>query len=218
MTIRKVQEHSPGLESSVTATPFPAGLQVVFSCRDPDLMSEQIRYWGLEQSQLGQGQFQGAIRGTHSAQIQLGCSFRSPGCLIQGTIPEETVVLSSIVRQTAPIIVNGSKVTADQIAWIKAGHELDFRTLGENELVTVAIHAPLFHKFAHAMLGPGFFDRKTTDCLALRGPRSRQEAGVRLLHLLDQELARPGRLSDAEHAGAWNHQVLDAWLSEVDRT
>ena len=190
-------------------------LQVVFSCSDPDVMSARIKYWGLEQSQLGQGPFQGAIRGTHSARIQLGCSFRSPGLLIQGVIPAETVVLSSIVRQTSPIILNGSKVAADQMMWAKAGHELDFRTLGENELVTAAVHAPLFHKMALAVLGAGFFDRKPADRLALRGPQSRHDVGVRLRNLVEQDLAQPGRLSDHEYASAWEHQVLDTWLAQV---
>jgi hypothetical protein len=58
--------------------------------------------------------------------------------MIRGWFPRETVVLASIVRQTAPIIVNGSKVTADQIAWIRAGHELDYRRMfGESPVITL---------------------------------------------------------------------------------
>jgi AraC family transcriptional regulator, ethanolamine operon transcriptional activator len=215
MTIRNVQADPPTVQSSATAGPFRPDLQVVFSCRDPDEMSARIKYWGLEQSQLGQGPFQGAIRGTHSARIQLGCSFRSPGLLIQGVIPAETVVLSSIVRQTSPIMINGYKVAADQMIWAKAGCELDFRTLGANELITAAVHAPLFHKMALAVLGPGFFDRKPADRLALRGPESRHDVGARLRNLVEQDLAQPGRLSDPEYASAWEHQVLDTWLAEV---
>ncbi len=215
MTIRNVQADPPAAGSAATAGPFRPDLHVVFSCRDPDVMSARIKYWGLEQSQLGQGPFQGAIRGTHSARIQLGCSFRNPGLLIQGVIPAETVVLSSIVRQTSPIILNGSKVAADQMMWAKAGHELDFRTLGENELITAAVHAPLFIKMALAVLGPGFFDGKPTDRLALRGPQSRRDVGVRLRDLVEQDLAHPGRLSDPEYASAWEHQVLDTWLAQV---
>jgi AraC family ethanolamine operon transcriptional activator len=215
MTIRNVQANPPQLEPLVPECPFRPGLQLVFSCRDPDVLSERIQYWGLKQSQLGQGRFHGAIRGTHSAKIQLGCSYRSPGLLIQGSIPEDTVVLSSIVRQATPIIFNGSKVAADQVMWTEAGHELDFRTLGETELVTTAVHAPLFHKMALAMLGPGIFDRNPADRLALRGPQSRHEVGARLRTLLDDDLASPGRLSDPGFASAWEHQVLDTWLAEV---
>ncbi len=215
MTIRNVQADPPTAESSATAGPFRPGLQVVFSCHDPDVMSARINYWGLEQSQLGQGRFEGAIRGTHSGRIQLGCSFRSPGLLIQGVIPKETVVLSSIVRQTSPIMINGYKVAADQMMWAKAGHELDFRTLGENELVTAAVHAPLFHRMAQAVLGPAFFDRNMSDRLALRGPQSRHDVALRLRSLIEQDLAGPGRLNDPEYASAWEHQVLDTWLSEV---
>jgi AraC family ethanolamine operon transcriptional activator len=215
MTIRNVQADPPTAGSSATAGPFRPDVQIVFSCRDPDVMSARIKYWGLVQSQLGQGPFQGAIRGTHSARIQLGYSFRSPGLLIQGVIPAETVVLSSIVRQASPIILNGSKVAADQMMWAKAGHELDFRTLGANELITAAVHAPLFQKMALAVLGPGFFDHKPADRLALREPQSRHDVGARLRNLVEQELARPGRLSDPEYASAWEHQVLDTWLAEV---
>src|SRR3954469_18903978 len=95
--IRKVQAIPDSPEASGKSCLFPPGLRVVVSSHDADEMSGQALFWGLEQSQLGRGRFEGGIRAIHSGQVQLSRTLRSPGLMIQGAIPRETVVLSSVL-------------------------------------------------------------------------------------------------------------------------
>ena len=84
MSIRKVQAIPGGLQP---VSPFRPGLRLDLSYRDPDEMSARALHWGIEQSQLGRGRFQGATRGIHSSQIQLSCSQRNPGLIIRARPP-----------------------------------------------------------------------------------------------------------------------------------
>jgi len=197
------------------AASFQAGLRVVLSCRDPDELSERSLYWGLDEIQLGRGRFEGSIRAVHSGRVQLNCARRNLGSLIRGSTPSEAVVLSSIHRQAAPVLLRGAPVADHQVMRVDRGRELEFQTLGSSELITVAIQAPLFHELALATLGPAFFDGKAGDRLALRGPHLRPGLNRRLLDLLAQGLNQSDRLCEQEYSRAWEHQVLDAWLADV---
>jgi len=83
MSIRKVQANSGGVQ---TAVPFRPGLRLDLSHRDLHEMSARAIRWGIEQSQLGPGRFDGGTRAIHSAQIQLSYSHRAPGLLIRGDV------------------------------------------------------------------------------------------------------------------------------------
>jgi AraC family transcriptional regulator, ethanolamine operon transcriptional activator len=207
-----MRDSASGLEPVAA---FPAGLRVDFSCRDPDELSERSPYWGLDEVQLGQGAFEASIRAVHSGRVQLNCAHRDLGSLIQGSIPSEAVVLASIHRQGAPVLLRGAPVTDHQLMWIDCRHEVDCQSLGGSDLITVAVHTPLFDDLALATLGPAFFDGKVGDRLALRGPQSRPGLNRRLLDLLDHGLNQSERLCNPEYGRAWEYQILDACLADV---
>ena len=194
---------------------FPAGLRVAFSSRDPDEMSERSPYWGLDELQLGSGRFEGIIRAVHSGRVQLNCDRRNTGSLIQGSIPSEAVVLASVRQQAAPVLFRGVPIADHQLLWVDSRKEIDCRALGSSELITVAVHAPLFHEVAQATLGPAFFDGKATDRFALRGPQVRPGLNRRLLDLLNQAFNQSESLSNQECSRVWEQQVLDALLADV---
>ena len=131
MSIRKVQAYPVGPQ---TAVPFRAGFALDLSYRDPDEMSAAAIHWGIEQSQLGSGRFDGGTRAIHSGQVQLSYSHRNPGLVIRGAAPTETVVLSSILRQSAPVFFSGRRVTDHQVMRTDARHEIDFRTIGRQRV------------------------------------------------------------------------------------
>jgi AraC-like DNA-binding protein len=90
---------------------------------------------------------------------------------------------------------------------------VDCQMLGGSELITIAVHAPLFHEHARATLGPAYFDAKPADRFALKGPRT--DLNRRLLALLEQGMNESERLREAQYGRVWEHQVLDAWLGDV---
>jgi AraC-like DNA-binding protein len=178
-------------------------------------MSAGAAYWGIEQSQLGPGRFDASTRAIHSGQIQLSCSHRSPGLIIRGEAPGETVVLSSIVRQSAPVFFNGKRVADHQMMKTDARHELDFRTIGANTLITVAVHHPLFETLARATLGPEFFADNLSDRFSLHDARCRTGLNQRLGALLEEGFTQSDRLCEPDYCRNWEYRVLDAWLAQV---
>jgi AraC family transcriptional regulator, ethanolamine operon transcriptional activator len=213
--IRKVQAMRDLSSTFESGAPFPAGLKVDFLSRDPDEMSERSPYWGLDELQLGSGRFEGIIRAIHSGRVQLNCARRNMGSLIQGSIPSEAVVLASVRQQTGPVLFRGVPIAGHQLLWVDSQKEIDCRTLGGSEMITVAVHAPLFHEIAQATLGPAFFDGKARDRFALRGPQMRPRLNRRLLDLLEQGFNQSASLSNQESSRAWEQRVLDALLADV---
>jgi AraC family transcriptional regulator, ethanolamine operon transcriptional activator len=212
MSIRKVQA-DPGRPQ--TAFPFQPGLRLSLSYRDPDEMSARSIHWGIEQSQLGRGRFDGRTRAIHARQVQLSYSRRAPGLLINGEVPRETFVLSSIVSQSAPIFLNGKRVADRQLMRADARREIDLRTVGDNRMVTVAVHAPLFDALARATLGPAFFDDGPSDRFSLQDARCRAALNRRLVALLDEGFTQSDRLSDPVYCRNWEYRVLSSWLAGV---
>ncbi len=212
MSIHKVQANPGG---SNTAFPFRPGSRLAFSYTDPDEMSAQAIHWGIEQSQLGSGRFEGGTRAIHSGRIQLSQSHRNPGLLIRGEAPRQTIVLSSIVRQSSPVFFNGRRVADHQVMRLDAREEIDLRTIGGNKLLTVAVHAPLFDAVARATLGAEFADGKPTDRLSLDGAPRRRSLNRGLVALLDEGFSQSGRLGDPDYCRGWEFRVLDAWLAQV---
>jgi hypothetical protein len=154
---------------------FRAGLKVAFSCRDPDEMVERALYWGMEEDQLGRGPFEASIRGVHSGRIQMSRARRTQGLWLRGSIPGGTVVLSSPQHRSAPVFHRGARLADHEVILVQAGEELDFRSVGGDEQITVAVDAALFEVLARATLGPAFFGGRPADRLLLRGPTIRPQ-------------------------------------------
>ena len=114
-----------------------------------------------------------------------------------GAAPKETVVLSSIVRQSAPVFFNGRQVADQELMSTDSRHEIDFRTTGGNELITVAVHTPLFDAVARATLGAEFFDDKPADRFSLHNSRRRPDLNRSLVALLDEAFTHSEALERA---------------------
>jgi AraC family transcriptional regulator, ethanolamine operon transcriptional activator len=113
------------------------------------------------------------------------------------------------------VFYRGAVLADHHVMLAQDGDEVDFRSQGGDEQITVAVSAPVFDELARATLGPRFFEGKAPDRLALRGPRLKARLDRRLFELLEQGMTQPERLSDPEYGRAWEFQVLDAWLADV---
>jgi AraC family transcriptional regulator, ethanolamine operon transcriptional activator len=213
MSIRLVQGGQNGEQA---VFPFRPGLRLLRAYRDPDEMSAGSVHWGIEQSQLGPGRFDGGTRAIHSGQVQMSYSHRNPGLMIRGAIPSQAVVLSSVVRLSTPVLFNGKRLGDHQVMWTDSRSELDLRTIGGNELVTVAVDAPLFDAVARASLGPAFFDAERTDRFSLNDAECRRRLNRRLLALLDEGFMKSDRMSEVTYRRNWEFHVMSAWLADVN--
>jgi AraC family transcriptional regulator, ethanolamine operon transcriptional activator len=213
MSIRLVQG---GPNSEQTVLPFRPGLRLFRAYRDPDEMSAGSIHWGIEQTQLGPGRFDGGTRAIHSGQVQLSYSHRTPGLMIRGEIPRQAVVLSSVVRLSTPVLFNGKRLADHQVMWTDSLSELDFRTIGGNALVTVAVDAPLFDTVARATLGPAFFDGEPADRFSLNDAQCRQRLNRRLIALLNEGFTQSNRMNDLIYRRNWEYRVISAWLADVN--
>jgi AraC family ethanolamine operon transcriptional activator len=178
-------------------------------------MVERAAYWDIEADQLGRGPFEGGFWGVYAPRMQINWSGRNQGLMLRGTSPNGSVVLSSLHRKSAPVFHRGAMVSDHHLMLLRPGDEVDYRSVGGDEQITMAVHAPLFEQVARATLGPAFFEGQTAPCLALRGPDFRPRLNQRLLNLLEQEFDAPESLSHPEHGRAWEYRVLDAWLADV---
>jgi AraC family transcriptional regulator, ethanolamine operon transcriptional activator len=212
MSIRKVQAISGGAGKGY---PFRPGLRLDHSYRDPDEMSARSIHWRIEQSQLGPGRFAGATRAIHSGQIQMSYSHRAPGLMIRGEVPIDAVVLSSIVRERAPVFFNSKRVAGHQFIRADARQAIDLRTIGDNTLITTAVHAPLFDAVARATLGPEFFDDRPSDHFSLHDAPRRRRCNRCLVTLLNEGFTQSDRLIEPDYGQNWEYRVLSAWLEHV---
>jgi AraC-like DNA-binding protein len=147
--------------------------------------------------------------------MQINWSGRNRGVMLRGTSPSGAVVLSSLHRQHAPVFHRGAPVGDRHLMLLRPGEEVDHRSIGGDEQITMAVHAPLFDQVARATLGPAFFEGQPAARLALSGPDLRLRLNHRLLNLLKQEFDAPDRLRHPEYGRAWEYRVLDAWLADV---
>jgi AraC family ethanolamine operon transcriptional activator len=178
-------------------------------------MVERAVFWGLEENQLGRGPFEASIRAVHSGRVQLSWARRTRGLLLRGTSPSGSVVLSSLHRQHAPVFYRGARVGDRHLMLLQAGQEVDYRSVGGDEQITIAVQASLFEQAARAILGPAFFEGRSADRLALRAPDFGPRLNRRLLTSLGERFDEPDRLRHPESGRAWEYLVLDAWLSDV---
>src|SRR5262245_13293999 len=106
-------------QASEPIAPFPAGLRVGFTCRDPEAMVEQAGYWGREEDQLWRGPFQASAQSVHSGRIQLSRARRTQGLWLRGSIPAGTVVLASLHRRSAPLFLRSVRVAEHELMLVR---------------------------------------------------------------------------------------------------
>lgn len=195
---------------------FEPGVTLDFVSHDLDDMAQRMLFWGVELQQLGCGRFSSGVRAVHSPRVQLSAGYREPGVAIRGAIPRGATTVSSVVAQAGPLYLHGVALGERELALVDSRHELDFRSVGRNELVTASIESQLFHRAAQAMLGRAAPSDDPTWRLTLSGAARRAALNRRLQALLDEACADPQRLRRAEFAERWELRVLDALLGEIE--
>lgn len=193
---------------------FHAGLRLDILSRDLDDMAQQMLLWGIEMHQLGRGPFESGVSGMHSPRIQLSTGYRRPGVMIRGSVPRGGVTISSVVRKDGPLYFRGSPLGEHDLMLV-SGDELDFRSLGYNELVTLSIEERLFREAFQAVFGAEGEAQRLPERLAVKDALGRRRINDRLRALLAEGRAAPERLSQPASAREWEVAVLDALFDNV---
>lgn len=193
---------------------FQPGLRVDWVCQDPDELSQQARFWGLEQLQLGRGRFSGSITGIHSERIQIGCTKRNLGVALLGAIPRGSIVLASIVEKTDRFFVRGHGVSENQLILLRPEQDVDCRALGSSDIMTVAIDAAFFINSLVSVTGAETI-RGDAALIDLTGDASQMKLNRTLQTLMQEGFDNPGNMQTAQWATAWECRVLDACLADV---
>jgi AraC family ethanolamine operon transcriptional activator len=194
---------------------FPAGLRIDSVAHSFEEMEEQSVFWGLETEQLGRGKYEGRISAVHSGSVQLARSHRSLGTLLRGNVPRGTVVLSVPVNAPRPIFYRGGLLTASSAIALRHTEEVDFRSAGSLDVLTIAVDEDRLEQHAMALWGEPLDMRRKRQRLPFAEPAARGRLVVRLLQLLDAAERDSKRVVESGPASAFEGAVLDAILCEV---
>jgi len=107
-------------------------------------MFEAALRWNMEEFQLNEGFFQGAITGTHTSHIQMAHTRRSGGVLIKGKSPRNCYLFSSSESAEGKITHNGLSVHTDELLVLAEKDEVDFTVSSAFTDVTFSIDKDFF--------------------------------------------------------------------------
>jgi AraC family transcriptional regulator, ethanolamine operon transcriptional activator len=189
---------------------FPAGLRVESVADSIEEMEEQSVFWGLQTEQLGRGKYEGRISVVHSGSVQLARSLRSLGTLLRGT-----VVLSVPVNPSRPIFYRGGLLASSSVIALRHTEEVDFRSAGSLDRLTIAVDEDRLQKHAMALWGEPVDARRKRQRLSLAEPATRGRLVARLLQLLDAAERDSKRVVESGPAKAFEGAVPYAILCEV---
>jgi AraC family transcriptional regulator, ethanolamine operon transcriptional activator len=194
---------------------FPAGLQIRSVAHSIEEMDEQSVFWGLEAEQLGPGKYSGRILGVHSGNLQLARSLRSLGTLLRGYVPKGTVVLSVPVNAPRSIFYRGRLLADSSVIALHHGEEVDFRSAGSLDMLTIAVAEDCLQQHAVALWGEPLNARRCQERSQLPEPAARGRLAGRLSKILETACANATRLTDSGNEKVFEAAVLDAFLCEI---
>ncbi len=195
--------------------PFPSGLRIQSVARSIEEMDEQSVFWGLEAEQVGRGRYSGQIRAVHSGRLQLARSLRSVGTLLRGHVPKDTVVLSIPVKAPQAIFYRGNLLGESSIMALRHGEEVDLRSAGSLDMLTIAVAEDCLQQHARALWGKDLDSRRCQERLLLKEPAARGRLAARFTKILEAASSNVAPLSEPSHEKVFENTVLDAFFCEV---
>ena len=132
---------------------FPAGLVGAFESNDFDEFASIPPLWDQEYAQLGRGPFHGQLFMAHTAQMALGKVLWSPGVMIRGSIPRDTVMFAIPTCVTGPAWHRGTEVSQHVAALLFDNEEIDLRSASPVGCIVLAMRRELFERYAQSVTG-----------------------------------------------------------------
>jgi AraC family ethanolamine operon transcriptional activator len=196
---------------------FPTGLVVdVRTTIGEELRAASVG-WDVRYAQLGTGQRRSRYLGLHTASLQLSVEHWSLGMLKMGRVPRGSVTFLVPVGRTGASRIQGRPVASGDVVVLFDGEELDYRSSGPAQFVSVSIDRAALEGHVRGLLGRHLGELRLqgrscglrTDPVALR--RVCREVAVR-------SAANPRLLRDAALASQLERKLVKALLSQFETT
>jgi AraC family ethanolamine operon transcriptional activator len=147
-----IQTSSP--VAAMDAQPiFPAGLVGAFQSNDFDELAAIPPLWDQQYAQLGHGTFHGELFMAHTAQMVVGKTLWSPGVMIRGSIPHDTVMFAIPTRVTGPAWHRGNEISHHAAALLFDDEEIDLRAASPLGCIALAMRREMFEQYAQGVTG-----------------------------------------------------------------
>ena len=193
---------------------FDAGTGGVVHTTDFELLHLIAPRWVPEHFQLGHGAFSGGLRYAHTARMQFGTKYWRPGLLSRGAAPARSIVLGFALTDQVQGRHRGVELRPQQVAMVRCGQAVDFRTDGPYQLFLMAMSEGDVQQHALALLGRSLDEITRGD--RLNGKRSTQERMWEIERMgLEALYENPARLNDPRIADWVENKILDAMLSAI---
>jgi AraC family ethanolamine operon transcriptional activator len=196
--------------------PSPLGGAGVSDIRTTSLEELQAssRGWDVRYVQLGTGEFRCRHGSVRTARLQICLEAWSLGILKMGRGPRGSVTFLVPVGGAGSVHIQGRPVGIGGVAVLFAEDELDCRSAGPAQIVSVSVQRSELEDHVRALLGQHLGE------LRLRGHLSglRTDAGAlaRLFHdVKARAAARPRLLQDASFAISLERELVNLLLSEL---
>ncbi|HEX5817928.1 MAG TPA: helix-turn-helix domain-containing protein [Gemmatimonadales bacterium] len=173
------------------------------SSSDLEEHAANARGWMVDFRQLGRGRFAGTLAFAHSSDVQYGDHEWSPGLMVAGAAPRDTVTLGVWLQRAPEARLRGEPFTDADIGVLRPGDDVDLRAFGPSRLFTVSLPQSRVERYLEAVLGQPLEDlsqqqRLVTDLTP--GARRQQFARIGVSHLYGQpqHLVDPGIATQLE--------------------
>ena len=196
---------------------FPPGLVVDLRTTIGEELQAASLGWDVRYAQLSTGRCRSRYLALHTAHLQLSVEHWSLGMLKMGRAPRGSVTFVVPVGRTGASRIQGRPVAAGDVVVLFDGEELDYRSSGPAQCVSLSIDRAALEGHVRGLLGrhlgelrlQGRFCGLRTDPAVLR--RLCRDLGVRAA-------ADPRALRDPAPASELERKVVKALLSQFERT
>ncbi len=203
--------------ASSETTAFPPGFVGPIEFHDFDAIRDASPEWEHSHEQIGRGPVRVRVMGAHTAPMQLGVVFRSPGVLIRGTPPRGTSVLA--VKLKGPVLsVQRISWERDRLAVVPRGTEFEIISTTPHTIFELSVDHGRLDEAALARWGQRFSVTTSGPVLRFRDDASRRGLIATWTRWLNWARRQPELLEDPHTAARMEDDVLGAVLSSVEPT
>jgi AraC family transcriptional regulator, ethanolamine operon transcriptional activator len=194
---------------------FPAGLFLDKTFSDIEECATAEPGWDQTYHQLGRGRFQGRVIAGHTSSVQFAIEEWSPGLLIRGAAPAGAVVFGVLASGRERPYYHGRVLHDDEVGTLLSGEDIDLQLGQPSIVVSASIDRELVEQYTSAVWGEPLSARRVRDRMKLSNPTLREAVRHTIRDSCEFARCAPDRLRDERVVKTLEHEVLDAFLLEI---
>jgi AraC family ethanolamine operon transcriptional activator len=174
---------------------FPAGLVSDFRTTSGEDLEAAAIGWNGRYAQLGRGRAECRHVAVHTARLQVCFEAWSLGMLRTGRPPQGAVTFLVLVGRSGSARIRGRHAVAGEVCVLADGDEVDCRTTGPSQFISVSLERAALDEHLRALFGRTFAELRAEGRLSgLRTDASALRAAC--LDLAARATGAPGLLRD----------------------